>query len=409
MSKLNRNPFATPSWRRRLALAVALTAILQGCGGGLGGSDQPDPVAVDIPLAYVKRPLPVDENTGQLADPDQREVLTFTAGGDLYLRDRASGTADERNITSWYTHGRGDVRDVEVSYDGTKLLFSMRAPEIPGADPEDQPTWNIWEYDIPNDSMRRVIASELIAELGQDVAPCYLPDGRIVFSSTRQQAAGAVLINEGKSIFSALDEDRNEPAFVLHAMDPDGGNIKQITFNQSHDLNPSVLDNGRIVFTRWERMGGRNAMHLFTVNPDGTDLEILYGAHSHDTGTSNTEVQFIQPQERPNGQVLALLQAFDGTFGGGNLIAIDSGNYVDNDQPTWVNLGALGGPAQTSVTGLNITTDDEPSPGGRIVSFYPLHDGTNRALISWSPCRLQEDSTLVLCTPDALARQPLAR
>ena len=68
MSKLNRNPFATPSWRRRLALAVALTAILQGCGGGLGGSDQPDPVAVDIPLAYVKRPLPVDENTGQLAD-----------------------------------------------------------------------------------------------------------------------------------------------------------------------------------------------------------------------------------------------------------------------------------------------------------------------------------------------------
>ena len=75
--------------------------------------------------------------------------------------------------------------------------------------------------------------------------PHYLPDGRIVFSSTRQRQSRAILLDEGKPQFAAQDEDHNEPAFVLHVMDADGSDIHQISFNQSHDLDPAVLDDGR--------------------------------------------------------------------------------------------------------------------------------------------------------------------
>lgn len=384
------------------ALAVALCAALAGCGTGLGGEEQPDPIALDYPIAYVKRPLARDEQGNPVQD-DARELLDFTAGGDLYLRERAASGAEERNVTFRYTGGMGDVRDVEVSYDGTRLLFAMRAPEIPDAPPEDQPTWNIWEYDIAADRLRRVIESDITAELGQDVAPHYLPDGRIVFASTRQEQSGAVLIREGKGIFPALDEDRNEHAFVLHVMNADGSDIHQISYNQSHDLDPTVLADGRIAFVRWDAMGGLDAMHLYTIAPDGTGLAPLYGTHSHDTGTDGGTVQFLQPRELPGGGLLVLMRAFTGTNAGGNLALVDTGNYVDNDQPTWANLGALAGPAQTAATVNQVRTDAAPSPGGRFSGFYPLYDGSSRILVSWSPCRVVEDGELLACTPERLA------
>ena len=115
--------------------------------------------------------------------------------------------------------------------------------------------------------------------------PHYLPDGRIVFSSTRQRQSRAILLDENKPQFAAQDENDNEPAFVLHVMDADGTNIHQISFNQSHDLDPAVLADGRIVFTRWEHHIDDNQFDLYTVNPDGSDLQLLYGANSHATGT----------------------------------------------------------------------------------------------------------------------------
>ena len=58
--------------------------------------------------------------------------------------------------------------------------------------------------------------------------PKYLPDGRIIFSSTRQTQSQALLLDEGKSGFPAQDEDDNEFAFNLHVMNDDGTSIKQV-------------------------------------------------------------------------------------------------------------------------------------------------------------------------------------
>ena len=54
-----------------------------------------------------------------------------------------------------------------------------------------------------------------------------------------------------------------------------------------------------MVFTRWDGAGGVSEMSLYRMNPDGTNLQLLYGANSHDTGTNNAIVQFLQPRELP--------------------------------------------------------------------------------------------------------------
>jgi hypothetical protein len=383
-------------------MAVCLGAALTACGGGGSSSQSPDPVVVDYPVAYVARPLPRDDTGALMIQADPREALTFQPGGDLYVIDRASPSASAANVTGGITGGEGDVRDISVSYDGTRLLFALRMPEIENADPDEQPTWNIWEYDLHSGSLRRVIDSDIIAEEGEDLSPHYLPDGRIVFTSTRQRATRAQLLDEGRTQYSGLVPGTNEPALQLHVMNDDGTDIRQISFGEGHDLDPAVLDSGWIVFSRWVPANG-DAIHLYRIRPDGTGLELLYGANSHDTGSGDTPVQFLQPQPLQDGRVLALLRPFDGTGYGGDLVAIDAANYTDSDTPTYSNLG-IGGSGQTELTAQQVSTEPGPSPGGRFAAAAPLSDGTGRLLVSWSQCRLQEpDGRIVPCTDANLA------
>jgi len=389
---------------RRLLLLVAPGALLAGCGGGDGGVDiasgqDPDPVVVDVPVAYVMRPLPADDQ-GNPVIADARVLDVFDTGADLYVRDRASPSATARNITAEITQGLGDVRDLDVSYDGERILFAMRGPFAAGLDDDEQPSWNIWEYDIAGDTLRRIIAPDITAEAGHDVAPHFLPDGRIVFSSTRQRKSGAVLLDEGKPQFAALDEDRNEKAFVLHVMDADGTDIRQVSFNQSHDLDPAVLSSGQVVFTRWDNAGGNDAMHLYRMNPDGTALELLYGAGSHDF--DGVTAQFLKPREMPDGRILTIVRPFLAAGLGGRIVAIDVSQYIENTQPNAANAGVLTGPAQAPLT-VNDVRLDGISPGGYFSAAFPLRDGTDRMLVSWSACRLIEDELIVPCTPARLA------
>ncbi|UCG71933.1 MAG: PD40 domain-containing protein [Chromatiales bacterium] len=383
---------------------------LTACGGGSGdvsvaGGQGPDPVLVEVSIAYVKRPLPVD-GQGMLVTDDVTELLNFdagTVGADLYVRDRASPSATEVNVTAAETQGLGDVRDVTPSFDGTRFLFAVRGPFDPNLNDDEQPTWNIWEYEVPTQTLRRIIASDIIAEGGHDLAPAYLPDGRIIFSSSRQRTAGAVLLDEGKPQFSALEEDRNDFAFVLHVMDDDGSNITQVSYNQSHDLYPTVLDNGQVAFSRWDNAGNNDSIHLYRMNPDGTSLELLYGAESHDTGTNGAEVEFVEAQQMPDGELLNILRPRVTDTFGGDLVMIDTADYAENTQPTAVNAGVLTGPAQVRAVINDVHTDGTISPGGSFSSATPMHDGSDRLVVSWSQCRLLEGQQIVPCTPERLA------
>ena len=396
-TQANRDRISRPSGRSVavVTFVAIILIVVSACDGAnqgvqIGTGQDPDPVVVDFPIAYIKAPLPIDDD-GEFEQPDVREQITFFVGSDLFFRARAAVGAEEVNITERETMGMGAVRDVEINYDASSLLFAMRGPFDPNLDEDEQPTWNIWQYFFETDELVRTIPSDLTAEIGHDIMPKYLPDGRIIFASTRQLRSQAILLDEGKGAFPHLDEDENEYAFNLHVMNPDGSGIEQVTFNQSHDLDPAVTASGQIVFSRWDRYRPANAVDIYRMNPDGSGLEILYGKESHDTGTDGQTIQFTQPREQEDGRIMALVRPFTDTEGGGELIVIDTPNYVENTQPTAVNAGALTGPAQENATVNDVTTiPGFPSPGGRYGSVYPIQDGTGRLLVSWSQCRLLE-------------------
>ncbi|MFI4891678.1 MAG: hypothetical protein ACHQIL_14200 [Steroidobacterales bacterium] len=367
-----------------LLIIAACSSASSGHAPGVAGGESLVAVTTNYPMAYVKRPFPVK-------DIDVRDLITSTTGGDLYVRSQASASGTEVNVTGSITQGMGDVRDLDVSPDGTKVVFSLRLPLNPNLANDDvkQPNWHLYQYDVVAKAVTELTNDSITA--GHDVGARYLPDGRIVFSSTRQSATQAILLDEGRPQYPAQTDDQSSPIFLLHVMNGDGTDIHQITFNTNHDFAPSVLNNGQVVFSRWEVINGTNEISLYRVNPDGTGLELYYGANSHATGaniagTNNNVIQFLGARQRRDGKLLAIDRPFIGTQLGGDTLLIDAGNFVEFDQPVLASAGAAP-TGQSSATLLGVTTDaDKPSMGGRFASAYPLYDGTNRMLVSWSPC-----------------------
>ena len=207
--------------KREIQLIATSTLLLMlvGCGSDqiLTSEQEPDPVVVDVPIAFVKRVIPLDEDF-EIIPQNLGKPNSFVGGAGLYIKSRASASAEESNVsdraffsaeeiaqaTAENPLAPYDVKDLSLSYDGNRLIFSMRAPEIEGADDDEQPTWNLWQYDLQEDELNRVISSDIQAEAGQDIAPTYLPDGRIVFSSTRQDANQAILLDEGQTSVSRI-------------------------------------------------------------------------------------------------------------------------------------------------------------------------------------------------------------
>jgi len=416
---MQRTARAAPLPRRAaFVLTAALVTALAACSGGgsvnIANSQRGDPATVDFPIFYVKRTVPKNA-AGVVQQDDLRVLRDAVPSADLFMRATASPSATETNITARLTAGASwDVKDVDTSADGTRVVFAMRGPLAMNQDPKQPPSWRIYEYVIATNTLRPLIdpATDPDPLTVNDVSPHYLPDGRILFSTTRQSQSRGILTDEGKPQFEAQDEDRNESAFVLEVYNPiglnaDGTRMHQISFNQSHDRDATVLANGRVLWSRWDHAPGKDAMHLYSANPDGTDLELYYGANSHMTGTNNTVVEFVQPRQMQDGRTLALIRQYTGVDFGGNLVIIDGAHYAENTQPLAAN-SSLTGPAQTPATTNPVQTIPGPSPGGRFNSGYPLQDGTSRILVSWSQCRLidntQTPPAIVPCTSNALAQ-----
>lgn len=419
------------------ALLMAGVAVLSACSSGakLGIDGQTATAgteasgAVSYPLAYVKKSIP--ETTDDLRV--LRNVLLTTnpanpgvgvePTADVYVRAQADPNAAEVNITSSITQGQPyDIKGLDVSYDGTTLVFAMRGPLAAKQKDVDPPYWRLYEYNFATGVVQPIIASDLVAAEGNDISPHFLPDGRILFSSTRQQDAKAVLLDEGMPQFEAqteaLTDTRNESTFNLHVMNPDGTNLHQITFSQAHDRDPTVLVSGRVMWSRWESPTGgvginTDGIHLFTSNPDGSDVQLLYGAHSHLVGTPATQpIEYVQSHEMPNGQILSLVRPFNGTNFGGDLYLIDTHDYIEQyTQPTTGTIkvqnsnptASLAGPAMTPATTNAVSLVPGLSAGGRYSSAWPLWDDTNRILVSWTQCVASLAGVTVACTPDVLS------
>jgi hypothetical protein len=376
-----------------LLVVLGCSSASSGHAPGLAGGQTLTPGITNFPLAYVKRPV-------LTKDIDVRDLITSTTGGDLYIRDQANAAGAEVNVTGSITQGKGDVRDLDVSPDGTKIVFSLRLPLNPNKPNMDvtQPNWHIYTYDATTKTVAQLTNDAITA--GHDVGARYLPDGRIVFSSSRQLATQSILLDEGRPQYAAQTDDRSQSIFLLHVMNGDGTGQHQISFNTNHDFAPSVLNNGQVIFSRWDSANG-GQISLYRTNPNGTRLELYYGANSHATGaniagTNDNVIQFLNARELASGTLIALVRPFLGTQLGGDIVQINAQGFVEIHQPA--TPGGAAGTAQSSATTMGVTTDANlPSMGGRFASVFPLYDGTNRMLVSWSPC-LVLDTTV---TPNA--------
>jgi len=146
---------------------------------------------------------------------------------------------------------KGGVRDPQVHYDGRKILFSYRKGG--------QPYYHLYEINVDGTDLRQLTDGPY-----DDFEPTYLPDGDIVFCSSR--------CKRWVPCWSTLVAN-------LHRCGPDGAGIRMISSNIEQENTPCVLNDGRLLFTRWEYVDRSQVAfhHLWTMNPDGTGQMIYFG------------------------------------------------------------------------------------------------------------------------------------
>src|ERR1700722_1680819 len=222
-----------------LSLSLPLLAMF-GCSSassghapGVAGGQTLTPGVTNFPLAYIKRPAPAGTPTAANPDINVLDLITSTTGGDLYVRSQANAGGTEVNVTGAITQGMGDVRDLDVSPDGTKVVFSLRLPLNPKKPNTDvtQPNWKIYQYDAATQAVTQLTTDDITS--GHDIGAHYLPDGRIVFASTRQIATQSILLDENRPQYQAVTNNgpQEQAIFLLHVMNGDGTGIHQISFN----------------------------------------------------------------------------------------------------------------------------------------------------------------------------------
>jgi formylglycine-generating enzyme required for sulfatase activity len=147
---------------------------------------------------------------------------------------------------------KGSISDMDLHWDGRRLLFSDGR--------------GLWEMHVDGSGLRRVSADDPQIT---HYDGCYLPDGRIVcISNACEQAVPC----------TGQGDVGN-----LHLMDADGRHERRVAFEQDHDWNPAVLNDGRVLYTRWEYTDLPHyfSRMLFRMNPDGTGQMEYYGSGSY--------------------------------------------------------------------------------------------------------------------------------
>jgi len=244
----------------RRVLSVGVFCAVVATVSGAFSADQEavsNPLVKAHPILFVKRAqYPGDHhntatmfqtgeiNAGKFRGPAAIQTIDFGRGG---------------KVTTLLEVPNGVARDLEVSFCGTKILFAMRH------DRSDD--YHIYEMNADGSGLKQLTFGSGIS----DIDPIYLPDGRILFTSTR------------------------EPKFCmcnrhimgnLFTMDADGANVQQIGHSTLHEGHASLLPDGRIIYDRWEYVDRNfgDAQGVWSVNPDGTNHAVYWGNNTNSPG-----------------------------------------------------------------------------------------------------------------------------
>ena len=144
----------------------------------------------------------------------------------------------------------------DVSFDGERALISFK--------PHNEKAFHVYEINLDGTGLRQITAGVF-----DDLDPVYLPDGKnFVFSTSRSYT------------YVRCMPPTN--AFVLARCALDGDDVYLISQNNEPDYLPSILHDGRIIYTRWEYTDKPlwRCQSLWTVNPDGTMHSTFWGNQS---------------------------------------------------------------------------------------------------------------------------------
>jgi hypothetical protein len=362
-------------------LVSSLVALLPGPGPRAPAGNAGHPPG-DIPgLVFVGAPMfdpEIDGGDGVYQGAYHwRDGYVYARSATYHRAERTMGPARPgRNLYSLIparsdgkltrlTHLKtGSVFKPEPSFDGKKVLFAMRR------DGEDW--FHLYEVNVDGTGLRQLTDGPF-----NDFAGTYLPDGRIVFCSDRT------------GYLEEYHEERTETLFVMNG---DGRGIRQITFMPGTYFEPTVLRDGRILFSFWDAFHidvppfDKHETFLMTVNPDGSEERHLFGAGQYRffNRERHSGVGLTQPREMPDGRILVQSEM------GPSLLDLRAGlSARDALTPIF--------PGTTSVQLGGTTHRVHLSPRGTRSTAYPLADG--RILYSATPPGAR-DSGIYVADPD---------
>ena len=225
-------------------------------------------------LLFVKR----HDAAGVFHMCDQYYGCNARPGGGLYVLEKPFGPEPRlvdllgrAVVENGRLKGRslagGSFLSPEVSFDGRTILFAYteaKAFALTGGKEAYlwAPEYSYHIFRVGADGTGLV---QLTDGPWNDFDPCFLPNGRIAFISERRGGY--------------LRCGRHCPVYTLFSMATDGGNIVGLSYHETHEWNPSVAHDGRIVYTRWDYVDRDTniAHHLWTCLPDGRDPRSPHG------------------------------------------------------------------------------------------------------------------------------------
>jgi hypothetical protein len=226
----------------------------------------------------------------------------------------------------------GNFLRPELSYNGKKVLFAYCKyyPHVAGIEKVDKAKlpedvfYNLFEMNIDGSGVRQITRGQY-----DDFDGRYLPNGQIVFLSTRkgqfiQCGKASATATQRRSLPDSYvrcggDEMRPVPVFTLHAMDRDGSNLRAISAFENFEWTPSVADDGRILYARWDYIDRFNGpfMSLWSTNQDGTNPQLVYGNF-----TKRPQCVF-EARSVPNSRKLIFTASSHHSNMGGSLVLLD--------------------------------------------------------------------------------------
>lgn len=191
------------------------------------------------------------------------------------------------------------IADLRMHWDANRVMFTTLMGE-------NDKRWNVYEVKLDGTGCKKLIENEEPDLEFYDGT--YLPDGRIIANS-----------NIGYQGVPCVSGDDPVGNMVLYT--PEQKNLRRLTFDQDANWNPVVMNNGRVMYTRWEYTDlthyySRIVMHM---NPDGTENKALYGSGSMFPNSTFD----IQPLPGHGSAFVGIISGHHGVARSGRLIIFD--------------------------------------------------------------------------------------